>query len=195
MVSSLLSNCLNVADLRHYVNELYSWLYIQRHTGWLLVGVLHKAKYKVISGQVSTYGSVHLWQLYKGGPLENQVTGTMTCYPTQSHYPDTELTSPCPILIMPRARLENDKYQFDKSLIWLDRELNSPSPTCEACALQIQPPYLVASNSLQTAVNFTPIRYSCTSTVYVMFPCHTQTRLLNNWVSWSYANATSPTIN
>ena len=27
----------------------------------------------------------------------------MTCYPTQSHYPDAEPTSPCPILIMPRA--------------------------------------------------------------------------------------------
>ena len=33
------------------------------------------------------------------------------CYPNQLHYPDTEATSPCPILIMPRARLGRDKYQ------------------------------------------------------------------------------------
>ena len=35
-------------------------------------------------------------------------TGTVTCYPTQSHYPDTEPTSHCPILIMPSARLGRD---------------------------------------------------------------------------------------
>ena len=37
-------------------------------------------------------------------------------YPTRSHYPDTELTSPFPIQTMLRTRLGNDKYQFDKSL-------------------------------------------------------------------------------
>ena len=31
--------------------------------------------------------------------------GTMTCYPTQSHYLDTEPTSPCPTIIMPSAGL------------------------------------------------------------------------------------------
>ena len=36
---------------------------------------------------------------------------------TQSHYPDIELTSPCPILIMQRARLGSDKCKFDKSLL------------------------------------------------------------------------------
>ena len=39
----------------------------------------------------------------------------MTCYPTQSHYPDTEPTSPRPILIMLSARLGSDK-----SLVSLD---------------------------------------------------------------------------
>ena len=29
-----------------------------------------------------------------------------------SHYPDSELTSPCRILLMPSARLGSDKYQF-----------------------------------------------------------------------------------
>ena len=33
----------------------------------------------------------------------------MTCYPTHLHYPDTEQTRPCPILIMPNAKLGSDK--------------------------------------------------------------------------------------
>ena len=37
---------------------------------------------------------------------------TMPRYPTQSHYPDTELTSRCPILIMVSAWLGSGKYQF-----------------------------------------------------------------------------------
>ena len=36
----------------------------------------------------------------------------MTCYPTQVHYPDTERTSPGPILIMLNARLGSAKYPF-----------------------------------------------------------------------------------
>ena len=31
--------------------------------------------------------------------------------------PDTELTSPCPILVMPSARLWSKKYEFSKSLV------------------------------------------------------------------------------
>ena len=41
------------------------------------------------------------YRLYSAVPLGNQATGTMIRYPTQSPYPDTELTSSCPILIMP----------------------------------------------------------------------------------------------
>ena len=44
--------------------------------------------------------------------MRHQAAGTMTCYPTQAHYPDTEPTSPCPIIIMPSARLGSDKYRF-----------------------------------------------------------------------------------
>ena len=36
-------------------------------------------------------------------------TGSITCYPTQSHYPAMEWTSPCPILIMPSTRLASNK--------------------------------------------------------------------------------------
>ena len=33
-------------------------------------------------------------------PLGNQAANTLTRFLTQSHYPDTELTSPCATLIM-----------------------------------------------------------------------------------------------
>ena len=39
---------------------------------------LRPATAKVISGQVPTCNSVHLWQLYSAAPLENQATSTMT---------------------------------------------------------------------------------------------------------------------
>ena len=48
-----------------------------------------------------TYDSAHSWRLYSAASVEHQTTGSMTCYPTQSHYPDTKTPSPCPILIMP----------------------------------------------------------------------------------------------
>ena len=51
-----------------------------------------------------------------------QIVGTMTRYRTESHYPGIELTSPCLILLMPNASLGSYKHQFDKSLVWLDRE-------------------------------------------------------------------------
>ena len=57
---------------------------------------------------------------------------------THSHYPDTEPTSLCPILLMPSDRLGSDKYEFDKSLVWLDQEPNSWSPACKASTLLIQ---------------------------------------------------------
>ena len=76
----------------------------------------------VISGRVSTCHSAHSWWLYSAAPMGNQTTGTMIQYPTQLHYPDTELTSPCLILLIPTAILGSDKYKFDKSLVWLDRE-------------------------------------------------------------------------
>ena len=46
---------------------------------------------------------------------ENQVACTMTCFPTQSYYPDTEMMSDFPIRIS--VRVGSDKYQFDKSLV------------------------------------------------------------------------------
>ena len=91
---------------------------------------------KVISVQVPTCGSVQLWRLYSAATQGVQPTATMNQYPTQSHYPDTELTSPCPILVISNATLRSEKYQFCKPLAWLVRISNPPPSTWEACALQ-----------------------------------------------------------
>ena len=81
----------------------------------------------------------HSWWLNSAAPLGNQAVITMTWFPTQSHYPDTEPSSNCPI-VMPSTGLGSDKYQFDKSLVWLDRGLNPRSPTHKTNDLLIQPP-------------------------------------------------------
>ena len=49
-----------------------------------------------------------LWDLLLG----DQATGVMTQYPTRSHYPDTEITSPWIILVMPNAMVDSDKYRI-----------------------------------------------------------------------------------
>ena len=75
----------------------------------------------IISERVLTCDSAHSWQLYSAVPLGNRAMSTMAWYLTQSHYHDTEETSPCPVLIMPSTWLVGDKYQFYASLVWLDR--------------------------------------------------------------------------
>ena len=65
----------------------------------------------VISGWVSICDSLHSWRLYSAAPLGNKAICTMTWYPTQSHYHDTELTSPCPILLIPSAWLGSDNHK------------------------------------------------------------------------------------
>ena len=54
---------------------------------------------------VPTCDSAHSWRLYSAASQEHQATSTSTFYPTQSHYPETQSTSPCPIIIIPRTRL------------------------------------------------------------------------------------------
>ena len=75
-------------------------------------------------------------QLYYAASLWDQAAGTITRYPTQWHYPDIMLTSPCPILLMPSARLDSDKYQFYKSLSQLGWYSNSRHCTQEDRAPQ-----------------------------------------------------------
>ena len=73
---------------------------------------------KVITEWISAHDSAKSWGIVLGLPPLDNIA--MTRYPTQSHYPDNELTSPCPILEMLSARLDSDRYQFLKSLAWLD---------------------------------------------------------------------------
>ena len=101
---------------------------------------------KVISGQLPTFDSAHPWRLYSAAPLTDQATGTMTRYPTQPHYPDSALTSPCCTPLSPStSRGSSIGYQLCKSLVWFDRDffLNYQPSTREACALPIRPPRLV----------------------------------------------------
>ena len=91
----------------------------QSHVG-LFVCLFYVLKTsKVIPRWVSTCDSAHSWWLYSAGPLGDQATSTMIWYPTQSHYPDTEPTSPCFILIMPSTRLGSDKYTFLSHWFWV----------------------------------------------------------------------------
>ena len=83
---------------------------------------LRSDKYKLLGDLVLLHESCFLvsvpfiyppvsWRLYSAVSLGHQVASTMTCYPTKSHYPDTEPTSPCPILMLPSIWLGSDKYQ------------------------------------------------------------------------------------
>ena len=56
--------------------------------------------------------NTHSWYLYSAVTLGDQTASTVTWYPTQSHYPGTELTNPFSILIMLSAWLGRDTYQF-----------------------------------------------------------------------------------
>ena len=99
---------------------------------------------KVISGRVPTFNSPHTWWLYSAAPLGNQTTNTVTWYPIQSNYPDTESTSPCHIQIMPSAWLGSDRYHFYKPLVWLNQGFGFPDLwKRETDALLIRPSRLV----------------------------------------------------
>ena len=74
----------------------------------------------VTSGWVLTCDSAHSWWLYSAALLGNQNVGTMTWYPHQSHYPDTDLTSSCPILML-SARLGSDKCKSSLKVTCLTR--------------------------------------------------------------------------
>ena len=51
---------------------------------------------KVISGSVPTCDSADSWRLYSAAPLGDEATGNMMRW---SHYPNTVLTSRCPIIL------------------------------------------------------------------------------------------------
>ena len=76
-------------------------------------------------------------------PLGNQAASTMTGWCRQHHSVTLSrlgANHPCPILIMSSTWLGSNMYQFDKSLVWLDRGLNpwSPSRTRDQCSTTLQ---------------------------------------------------------
>ena len=65
----------------------------------------------VILGRVATYNSARLL-LYSAAPMGDQAVSTMIRVATQSHEPDTELTSHYTTLIMPSTSVVTGKHQF-----------------------------------------------------------------------------------
>ena len=108
--------CFIVNNWDHFTNVKHAQILEFLKSVCLLFYVLETSM--VISGRVLTSDSAHSWWLYRAAALGHQAAGTVTCYPTQSHYPTTEQTSPCPMLIMPSAGLGSDKYQFKG--FWFD---------------------------------------------------------------------------
>ena len=84
---------------------------------------------------VPTCDSEHSWRLHSAASPEHQSAGTMSCYLTWSHYPDTEPTSPYPILIMSSTRLGSRDLQIPRSPI-----------TGGGHSLLIQPPWMISYN-------------------------------------------------
>ena len=95
-----------------------------------------------------------------------------------SHVPDTELTSLWPILIMPSTILRSDKNKFDKSLVWLDLEPNSQSPSHEARALPIQPLCSVCHKAYQDEYQLIRV---WTNNDFIVLP-HWKTRSPVTWL-------------
>ena len=93
------------------INRLYFWSYPMYWTVCLLLLYL-LATSKFISGWVLNCDGLLSWRFYSAASLGHQATSAMTSHPTQSHYPDTEPTNSSRTLIMLRARLGSDKYQF-----------------------------------------------------------------------------------
>ena len=93
----------------------------------------------VMSWWILSCNSAHLRRLYGAAPLGDQTTSTMIQNPTQSHYHDAKLTSPCHIRVMPSAWVGSNKSQFYKSLVWHGWDSNSQPSAMEAYYVPIGP--------------------------------------------------------
>ena len=65
-----------------------------RKDSFCLLSVYVLATSNVIAGRIPTCNNMDSWWLYSAASLGHQANGTMTCYPIQSHYPDTVPISP-----------------------------------------------------------------------------------------------------
>ena len=97
---------LNISSMNRLLNIVIvmSWSTEEKDitlsTGLLWEFVVLCSYYDIISGHVLTCDSAHSLQLYSADPLGEQASSIITWYSNQSHYPDTEPTSPFRILIM-----------------------------------------------------------------------------------------------
>ena len=107
---------------------------------------------KVISEWVLTCDGAHSWWLYSPAPLGNQTFSTMPWYPTQWHYPDAGPANPCPIVIMLSIWLGSDKFQFYKSLVWLDHRVEPTISRTWDLTLPIRPSCLVPTKVIHTKI-------------------------------------------
>ena len=90
---------------------------------------------KVISRRTLTCDSACSWRLYSAAPFGDQDGISVTWCPTQSHYPNTEPTSPSPILIMLSTWTGSDKHTFLSH--WFDsRGLNRPKQGMDVLLIQ-----------------------------------------------------------
>ena len=81
-------------------------------TACVFVGFYVLATSAIISGRVLPCGSVRSRRPYHASLLGDLAISTMTWYPIQSHYHDTNLTSPCLILLMRSTRLRSYKIMI-----------------------------------------------------------------------------------
>ena len=94
----------------------------------------------VKSGCILICESANSWWLYSAALQWDQATSTMTWYPDQSRYPDTEPTGSYPFLIMPSDWLGSDKYKslshwFDSTRVQTHKVWISWSPkTGDRCS-------------------------------------------------------------
>ena len=114
---------------------------------------------------------------YSAAPLGDQAPITMICYPTQSHYSDTEPTSPCPIIIMPSTWLGSDKFQFykfDSTRFWIFEVRRSENPKLgDGCSTHLAIPSGLHGWALNNS------KRTCCLKLYRLWPV---TFDHNNWV-------------
>ena len=95
--------------------------------GFRIVTVMETLYHSVILTHSLIHSFTHsVTQSISVVSLDNQATSNMTSFPTQSHYPDIELTSPCHVLGMLNTRLASNKCQFQNQLAWFGQVFELP---------------------------------------------------------------------
>ena len=108
-----------------YIYTTYPWACVGLHVNTLYACLLlfyPLASYMVISGQNLACDSAHSLRLHSAAPLGNQAIRTMTWYPTQSHYPDTEPHDLIPHSVTLSWHWANQSLQYSNNAKHLARK-------------------------------------------------------------------------